>query len=382
MTREQFHQLLYNPSTIDLNMVAELEDVTQRFPFFHNAHILLTKQYHGHQNIRYENYLRKAAAYAPDRTRLFRLIREEPVRVIHKGEENLIPEPAETLKPAILDETLSTRPAVEDHSHSLPAEPPVTFKETEKESTDDPREIIAKRLREIEQQNESNESGTEQEQDEKKSPIESEITNRTLEDEEFESNTLHPSENIQDSQQNDRFLEQEHGEPEIHTTGSENDELTEKDDIQETEVENQDLREREEGVREVIPPQPEFHSFSEWLRLKSGSANPVAGSSSGYDIEQTLGKTYGHGDDLIDRFIESEPRIMPAKSEFYSPGNMARKSAMEHEDLISETLARIYAQQGHIPKAIDAYRRLSLKLPEKSAYFAGLIQELEKQLDS
>ena len=86
-------------------------------------------------------------------------------------------------------------------------------------------------------------------------------------------------------------------------------------------------------------------------------------------------------DELLDKFIITQPRIVAQKSEFYSPGNMARKSAIEHEDLISETLARIYAQQGYIPKAIDAYKRLSLKSPEKSSYFAALIKELEEKED-
>jgi hypothetical protein len=50
--------------------------------------------------------------------------------------------------------------------------------------------------------------------------------------------------------------------------------------------------------------------------------------------------------------------------------------------MISETLARIYAQQGNIPKAIDAYKRLSLKIPEKSSYFAALIKDLEDKEQS
>ena len=64
MTKEQFIQLLRTPATINLNLVSELEDITERFPYYQNAHLLLAKQYHGHENIRFESYLRKASAYA------------------------------------------------------------------------------------------------------------------------------------------------------------------------------------------------------------------------------------------------------------------------------------------------------------------------------
>src|SRR6186997_831032 len=83
MTKEQFNSLLHSPSTINLNMVKGLEEITARFPYFSNAHLLLAKQYQGHENIRYESYLRKAAAYAADRTLLYRLIKTEPEAVIH-----------------------------------------------------------------------------------------------------------------------------------------------------------------------------------------------------------------------------------------------------------------------------------------------------------
>ena len=43
------------------------------------------------------------------------------------------------------------------------------------------------------------------------------------------------------------------------------------------------------------------------------------------------------------------------------------------------TLARIYEKQGNLPKAIDTYRRLALKYPEKAAYFAALQKNLEDQ---
>ena len=51
----------------------------------------------------------------------------------------------------------------------------------------------------------------------------------------------------------------------------------------------------------------------------------------------------------------------------------------EHaEDLFcTETLAQIYVEQGYYEPARKIYSRLSLRYPEKSAYFASLIEKLD-----
>ncbi len=82
---------------------------------------------------------------------------------------------------------------------------------------------------------------------------------------------------------------------------------------------------------------------------------------------------------LIDKIIETNPGLIKNKEEpkFYTPDSKAKESLLENEHLVTETLARIYALQGSVNKAVRAYEILSLKFPQKSAYFASLIQKLK-----
>lgn len=84
-------------------------------------------------------------------------------------------------------------------------------------------------------------------------------------------------------------------------------------------------------------------------------------------------------DDLIDEFIINEPSISRQKGTFFNPVTAAKKSMTDQENIISETLARIYMEQGFVDKAISTYQKLSLKYPEKSTYFAALIEKAEKK---
>lgn len=83
---------------------------------------------------------------------------------------------------------------------------------------------------------------------------------------------------------------------------------------------------------------------------------------------------------IIEKFIKEDPQIKPPKAELIDTENKAKKSAEDHYDLVSETLAKIYIEQMLYHKAIDTYKKLSLKYPEKSGYFANLIQSIEKKI--
>ena len=51
----------------------------------------------------------------------------------------------------------------------------------------------------------------------------------------------------------------------------------------------------------------------------------------------------------------------------------------ESMEFVTETLAAIYADQGYYDKAIDAYAKLILLYPEKSTYFAALVNEIKSK---
>lgn len=116
---------------------------------------------------------------------------------------------------------------------------------------------------------------------------------------------------------------------------------------------------------EEVPPLASL--VDPWRTETPFAARPV-------DREALLHLT---SDDLIDRFLqEEELRIVAEEGE---PAEEVRTEAeLSDEDcLVSEPLAEIYATQGLRREAIAIYRKLSLLNPEKSVYFAELIERLE-----
>jgi hypothetical protein len=57
---------------------------------------------------------------------------------------------------------------------------------------------------------------------------------------------------------------------------------------------------------------------------------------------------------------------------------LAERSVTERDSVVSESLARLLAKQGHAERAVNMYRRLILVNPEKSDYFAAAIEKLKK----
>ncbi|HEY9124139.1 MAG TPA: hypothetical protein VIO15_07350 [Bacteroidales bacterium] len=86
--------------------------------------------------------------------------------------------------------------------------------------------------------------------------------------------------------------------------------------------------------------------------------------------------------DLIDKFLADMPKIRPKQVEEFVEYDISTNSVEEHDDFMTETLAKIFVRQKNYQKAIDTYSKLSLKFPEKSTYFANQIFEIKKLMNN
>jgi tetratricopeptide (TPR) repeat protein len=90
------------------------------------------------------------------------------------------------------------------------------------------------------------------------------------------------------------------------------------------------------------------------------------------------------GDNLIDKFLSTSHsplklnKPLPENQPLATENEIISKSLTEDEELVTETLANIYTKQKKYDKALEAFKKLSLKYPEKNSYFATRIEEIEK----
>ncbi len=140
----------------------------------------------------------------------------------------------------------------------------------------------------------------------------------------------------------------------------------------------QENKEEEEAL-EIIPQAPldfskeETHSFAEWLKLSA--LEPIVREEEKPKRKKLIESS------LIENFLKNNPKIKPVKKSTQIT-NLAIHNQVPAEDLMTETLAKVYIAQGNYKKAIQAYKILSLKNPEKSGLFADQIRAIKKLQDN
>ena len=126
----------------------------------------------------------------------------------------------------------------------------------------------------------------------------------------------------------------------------------------------------------------ESHSFAEWLKITS--FKPIVREEE-IKIEDKIQNTsttpLENKLHIIDKFITDNPKIKPISGDAPKPKLVNNDDSIS-DSLMTETLARIYLEQKNYDKAIQSYKILSLKYPEKSSFFANQIKLVEELKDN
>jgi hypothetical protein len=428
------------PGTLGKEASAQLDTLTQTFPFFQTAHLLYIKSLHNENSFLYNTQLKVAATYATNRKVLYELItkkgqgpdsyREEDKGHVKDEVENKVVEEVKNdfEKKEIVEEKSHIAEKVsEDKEIIQPEFPKKRFGNDPDEWESGmmrqlqllhhwkttPQEILAKRIEEINAEKanalKSEEPKPPSAQDEINTLLyvlvepgesedisqEEEILQATDQSESWEVTPIETdveNENVEAKNENRQIpqdeisqeiireaisssieMEVEDTLPSLEELGIPNRVVTE-DKGQVAGEKNQVISDKKPGIGKVeekeAEPKEEL-TFTSWLKQinqKSTTEKPTEISTEPISAKP----------DLVEKFIKEEPRIKPSKTSFFNPVNMAKKSVQDNDEFLTETLARIYAKQGNLSKAIRAYQKLSLKFPEKSSYFAALIEELKR----
>jgi len=140
--------------------------------------------------------------------------------------------------------------------------------------------------------------------------------------------------------------------------------------------------------------QKDTHSFSEWLKLTKAKPIDRKVDQPEEDADAIAQEERDRKSELIDRFIQERPKITPSPVDIRKPlapniqahsipsKDLAAPAVQSTDSLMTETLARVYLQQKNYKKAIQAYKILILKNPEKSGFFADQIRAIEKTINT
>ena len=95
--------------------------------------------------------------------------------------------------------------------------------------------------------------------------------------------------------------------------------------------------------------------------------------------QQTKSDEHQEIDSLITQFTKNPPKMIFSPERHDASINFETSSKDEDFELISETLANIYAEQGYVGKAVKMFKKMGLLFPEKSSYFADQIKRIKNK---
>jgi len=347
VNKAQFINYIDNPDKLTVADGVAIAGLLKDFPYFQTAHLLYAKALHNHNDISYNNQLKIAAANAADRKVLHKLITKQVDKTEEK--EFVISSPKEIVKEVVTE--IAAAPALEEVV----------------------REIVKEELLEKKIADEIEIPVLETVSVEEEISLTPEINIPVKEN--YETKTDRTEAELQKE-----YLNEIVNEALIYDVLA-----LERLPIPEIEVEPEIAETKSEEIisspeKDVVTVDEESLNFTDWLKYVNEGKDVHLSHESDNAKKADEPKEFNPFD-LIDKFIKEEPRITKPKAEFYNPVNFAKQSVEDDITLVTETLAKIFLEQGNYPKALLAYENLNLKYPEKKLYFAAQIKKIKKLIN-
>ncbi|KAB7730205.1 hypothetical protein F5984_13605 [Rudanella paleaurantiibacter] len=141
------------------------------------------------------------------------------------------------------------------------------------------------------------------------------------------------------------------------------------------------IRIPEPTMPEIVVPEPDDSTLSETTLQQDLIGHPEADAVAPSPMETARQKQI----EIIESFIKKEPGLAPLRSKLGDPEPTNQEDLAERNapirvgrgGLATESFAKILLKQGKTGKAIEIYEQLSLKNPQKKAYFAAKISEIK-----
>ncbi|MDV6168834.1 tetratricopeptide repeat protein [Flavobacterium sp. DG1-102-2] len=332
MNTKDFTYLLNKPYSLNEKQTAELENILSEFPFLQSARAVYLKGLYNQDSFRYNTELKKTAAYTTDRALLFDFITSEQFQTIEK---EVFAQQEIALQSIDVNDSEVIAESQAEEIKEIPVEEPVNKLEES-----------LKRSIQVVEDTEAIRTATE-----------NALSERLAES---IKNSIKATQDTEQAGTEPIVVEKPQPEPDTPA-------------IEATE-------EKLSIGKPLEFNSSETHSFAEWLQLskltpinrdEEKKKEPEI-TENEVEKEDILSKKM----EIIDRFIEANPKIAPVRNNTPSPANI-EKSTQDNSMLMTETLARVYLEQKKYSKAIQAYEILILKYPEKSVFFADRISDIK-----
>jgi heat shock protein HspQ len=352
MNQKTFEEVVSDSGLLNKETQTELEQLLTAYPFCQTFHLLYTKNLYQQKNIRYNQQLKVAAAVAGDRTRLKYYIEDLNSTFDSINEASDVPAEINAVSDNVVE--------VKTVEVSLQTEPSIVVPE---------KEVIAEEVAiVVPPVFTSIAAPAELSREEKKKAIIALINKKFA-----ERNTISedlPAEKVTEGNISAAPMAVS---PEIINSISDQEFQEEKETIALVDEISLDSTPKKEAPFDHYSIENENLDYLEGF---SGTDNLQPEEEKRPVPEK---KEVIPSGDLIEKFLRDAPRMPRPKKEFYNPVNLAARSIEENEDFYTETYASICLKQGNASKAIKIYEKLSLRNPEKSSYFAGLIEKIKKE---